>query len=511
VTADTSRLDLGEAGAPYAPLPPERTALPAGTHRADVVVVGGGIVGVTAALRLAERGLDVVLLDKHRVAGGTSGGSTGKVTSQHGAVYAQLLKRHGRDVAAFYADRNQAAVHTIAELVTRHGIDCQLETVATHLHATTGSGAGQLRDEFAAAQQLGLPATLTDDAPVPDAVLAGLRFDDQRQFDPRAYVVGLAAAAERLGVRIHEASPARRVRPRGDEVVVHTDDGEVVARHAVLATLLPWPDTVAAFARATPSRAVCVAAELTGPVPADPSLGVDGPSRSTRRFVGADGRERLILLASGWRPGAQDEAATLQELAHEAVSRWGAERVTHHWGAMDQVSADLLPLVGGLPGRSRVLVATGFSKWGITGGTVAADLLAAQVAGDAVRTPFSALRFPDLRGLGEVAVAGGRVGYEVLRDRIPLPGRTRPGRADGTPGEGRVVATPTGPVAVCTDAAGRTCAVSATCTHLGCTVRWNGSAGAWDCACHGSRFAADGEVLSGPATRPLAPRQVPGS
>jgi glycine/D-amino acid oxidase-like deaminating enzyme/nitrite reductase/ring-hydroxylating ferredoxin subunit len=511
VTADTSQLDLGEATAPYAPLPAERAPLPPGAHRADVIVVGGGIVGVTSALRLAERGLDVVLLEKHRVAGGTSGGSTGKVTSQHGAIYAQILTRHGRDVAAFYADRNQAAVHTVAELVAQHGIDCQLETVATHLHALTPSGADKLRREFTVTQQLGLPVTLTDDAPVPDAVLAGLRFDDQRQFDPRAYVVGLADAAEGLGVRIHEGSPARRVRPRGDEVVVHTDDGEVVARHVVLATLMPWPDTVAAFARATPSRAICLAAELAGPVPADPSLGVDGPARSTRRFVAADGRERLILLASGWRPGAQDENATLQELAHEAVSRWGAQRVTHHWGAMDQVSADLLPMVGSLPGRGRILVATGFSKWGLSGGTVAADLLAAQVTGDAVRTPFSAARLPDLRGLGEVAAAGARVGYEVLRARLPLPGRTRAGDADGTPGEGRVVATATGPVAVCTDEAGRTCAVSATCTHLGCTVRWNGAAGAWDCACHGSRFAADGEVLSGPATRPLAPRRVPGT
>jgi glycine/D-amino acid oxidase-like deaminating enzyme/nitrite reductase/ring-hydroxylating ferredoxin subunit len=509
VTAETT--GLGEAGAPYAALPAPRDPLPPGEAHADVVVAGGGIVGVTTALRLAERGLDVVLLEKHRVAGGTSGASTGKVTSQHGATYAQILTRHGPEVAAFYADRNQAAVHTISDLVERHAIDCQLETVATHLHALTSSGADRLRREAAAAKQLGLPATLTDDAPVPDAVFAGLRFDDQRQFDPRAYVVGLAAAAEELGVRIHEDTPMRRVRPAGDEVVVHTDDGHVVAHHVVVATLAPWPDTVAVFARATPSRAVCIAAELDGPVPTDPSLGVDGPSRSTRRFVAADGRERLILLTSGWRPGERDETATLQELAREAFDRWGAQRITHHWGAMDQVSADLLPLVGGLPGRARVLVASGFSKWGMTGGTVAADLLTAQVTGEQVRTPFDAARLPDLRGFAEVAAAGARVGYEVARERLPLPGRTRPGSAADTPGEGRVVATPRGPVAVSTDADGRTCAVSATCTHLGCTVRWNGAAGAWDCACHGSRFAADGEVLSGPATRPLAPKQVPGS
>jgi glycine/D-amino acid oxidase-like deaminating enzyme/nitrite reductase/ring-hydroxylating ferredoxin subunit len=503
--------DLGVAAAPYAPLAPPRDPLPPGEARADVVVAGGGIVGVTTALRLAERGLDVVLLEKHQVASGTSGGSTGKVTSQHGARYADLLTRHGPDTAAFYADRNQAAVHTIADLVEQHGIDCQLETVATYLHALTSQGSDRLHREAAAAQQLGLPASLTDDAPIPDAAMAAIRFDDQRQFDPRAYVVGLAAAAEQLGVRVYEHTPLRRVRPRGDEVVVHTEDGHVVAGHVVLATLAPWPDTVGVFARAKPSRAVCLAVELDGPVPTDPSLGVDGPSRSTRRFVPADGRERLVLLASGWRPGAQDEREILTELAHEARDRWGGNRITHHWGAMDQVSADLLPIVGGLPGRPRVLVASGFSKWGMTGGTVAAELLAAQVVGEGQHSPFDAARLPDLRGLGEMMRAGGRVGYEVLRDRVPRPGRRGAGDAADTPGEGRVVPTATGPVAVSTDADGRTCAVSATCTHLGCTVRWNRAAAAWDCACHGSRFAADGEVLTGPATRPLAPRDVPGS
>ncbi len=319
------------------------------------------------------------------------------------------------------------------------------------------------------------------------------------------------AAAEGHGAVVHEHTPVRKLRPRAGGIIVHTDVGVVDAGHVVLAMLTPWPDLVGAFARAHPSRAVCVAAELSGPVPADPSLGVDGPSRSTRRVVTDAGTELLLLLTSGWRPGADDERATFRELADEAIHRWGATRITHHWGAMDQVSADLLPLVGGAPGTSRVLLATGFSKWGLTGGTVAADLLVARIAGDRTPTPFDAARLPDLRGLGKMAAAGGRVGYELVRDRIPRPGARRSiQQVAGAPGEGRVIATPTGPVAVCTDADGVTCSLSATCTHLGCTVRWNAAAGAWDCACHGSRFAPDGQVLAGPATTPLRPRDLPG-
>lgn len=505
--------DLGVADAPYAPLGAARPPL-TGDRRAEVVVVGGGIVGATTALYLADRGHEVVLLEAHRIAGGTSGRSTGKVTSQHGLRYRQLVTRHGREVAQTYATTNQAAIGTIEGLVERYGIDCGWEPVSTHLHALTGRGADQLREEAEVARSLGLPAHLTDDAPVPDTVRAGLRFDDQRQFDPRAYTLGLAAAAESHGATLHEDTPVRKVRPTRGGVAVHTDGGVVQAEHVVLAMLTPWPDVVGAFARATPSRAACIAAELDGPIPADPSLGVDGPSRSTRRLVpppsapgvAAGPTELLVLLASGWRPGSADEGAILQELADEAFHRWGARRITHHWAAMDQVSADGMPIVGGITGSRSLLAASGFSKWGMTGGTIAAELLADRIEGRHTPSPFDAGRFPDSRAIGKIVQANLRDGYEVARHRLPVPGRSAP---DLAPGEGEVVGTLTGPVAVSRDADGRTCSVSATCTHLGCTVRWNGAGQAWECACHGSRFAPDGEVLAGPATTPLSPKDLP--
>ncbi len=506
--------DLGTADAPYAALGPAAPRLE-GDRDAEVVVVGGGLVGATTALLLAERGHEVVLIEAHRIAGGTSGRSTGKVTSQHGAIYTQLVQRHGHEVAQVYASENQAAITTIEAIAGRHGIDCQLEPVATYMHALTGKGADQLRREADVARTLGLPATLTSDAPVPDAVRAGLRYDDQRQFDPRAYTMGVAAAARAQGATLHEHTPLRKVRPRRGGVQVTTDHGVIAAEHVVLAMLTPWPDVVGAFARATPSRAACIAVELDGPVPTDPSLGVDGPSRSTRRLVppasapGDGDGERLVLLSSGWRPGGTDEAAVLEELADEAFHRWGARRVTHHWAAMDQVSADALPLVGALPGLPRILAASGFSKWGMTGGTVAAELLVRRIRGEASDSPFDAARFPDAKALGKILAANLRDGYELARHRVPVPG-TPTDLGDLAPGEGRVVATLTGPVAVSADASGRPCAVSASCTHLGCTVRWNRAGGVWECACHGSRFGPDGEVLGGPATSPLAPRELPG-
>src|SRR4051812_28445320 len=74
--------------------------------RVDVAVVGGGIAGLSAAMALAERGADVVVLEADRLCSGVTGYTTAKVTALHGLVYAELAQSHGDDVARLYAEAN---------------------------------------------------------------------------------------------------------------------------------------------------------------------------------------------------------------------------------------------------------------------------------------------------------------------------------------------------------------------------------------------------------------------
>jgi Rieske Fe-S protein len=76
--------------------------------------------------------------------------------------------------------------------------------------------------------------------------------------------------------------------------------------------------------------------------------------------------------------------------------------------------------------------------------------------------------------------------------------------ADLAPGEGAIVDDGLGKAALYRDDEGELHRLSARCTHLACIVRWNEADRTWDCPCHGSRFAATGEVRHGPASKPLA-------
>src|SRR5215203_5980167 len=85
-----------------------------GDADADVVVIGAGVTGLTTALLLQRAGPAVAVIDMHRVATGTTGHTTGKVTSQHGVTYAQLVRDRGEDVARLYADANEAGLQLVA-------------------------------------------------------------------------------------------------------------------------------------------------------------------------------------------------------------------------------------------------------------------------------------------------------------------------------------------------------------------------------------------------------------
>ena len=482
--------------------PPTEYAQLSGDREVDVAVLGGGITGLTTALLLKRDGARVAVLEATRVGHGVTGCTTAKFTALQQTVYSTLRSRHGRDGAAVYAEASAAAVELAVALAAEEGIDCELERRPAFTYAPTVSERSTVERENEAASEAGLPVTLVDDADLPYGVDCAVRLDHQVQLHPVRYVQGLAAAVHGDGSQVLEQTRATAV-DDGNPCRVHTERGTVMAQQVVVATHYPLLDRGLFFARLEPTRSYVIAARVRGAVPRGMSISAGGTTRSVRShgellIVGGEGH------STGARSASPERYGRLEQFARE---HWDVEAVSHRWSAQDPVSWDHLPVIGRYhPGSSRLFVASGFHKWGMTSATFAGRILSDLIAGR--DNPWAARFSPSrvgVRGLAKLAQINAKVGLDFVGDRLLLP---RPGSAAGVPpGEAHVLPDGLGRKGVYRSEDGTLDAVSLRCTHLGCLLRWDGAERSWDCPCHGSRFDVDGSVLEGPATRPLERRE----
>jgi glycine/D-amino acid oxidase-like deaminating enzyme/nitrite reductase/ring-hydroxylating ferredoxin subunit len=476
---------------------PRRSSL-SGDLTFDVLVIGGGIAGITTALLCARDGARVAVVDARRVASGVTGCNTAKVSALQSTIYSAIRSRHGDEAASVYAQASTAGVERIAALASEKGIDCSLHRRSAFTYAADDSQASALEKEADAARTAGLPVALTERIDLPYPVTGAIRLDDQIEFQPVRYVRGLAHAAEGEDLVIFEDTCVVGLE-HGAPHRAHTKTGVITADYVVDAAHYPLLDRALFFARLEPQRSYCIAAHVYGELPQGLSISAGSPTRSIRSYG-----DLLVIGGEGHATGsAKANPERFKALEGFAREHWDVAEVTHHWSAQDPVPYDHLPVVGRYgPGASQLYIASGFMKWGLSGSTFAAILISDLIAGR--ENPWAATFDPtrlNLRSLPTMARINGKVAIDFVGDRIKP---SKEGDAQAVPpGEARVVRDGLKKKGVYRDESGELHSVSLRCTHLGCLLRFNSAERSWDCPCHGSRFAPDGSVLEGPATKPL--------
>jgi glycine/D-amino acid oxidase-like deaminating enzyme/nitrite reductase/ring-hydroxylating ferredoxin subunit len=475
----------------------------------DVAVLGAGIAGLTTALLLERDGASVAVIEASEVAAGATGYTTAKVSSQHGAHYERVESGFGEDGARAYAESNQAAVEWIGGLIDERGIDCDWRRKPSYVYAATEEEREQVEREADAARRAGLPAYYTTETGLPWKVHGAVRFDDQAEFHPRRYLLPLA---ESLKGPVFEHTRATSVAD-GEPARVRTDAGHVVtAGHVVEATSFPFSDRGVFFARMHAERSYCIGVRTSGPLPEGMYISAASPTRSLRTAPDPEGGELLIVGGAGHKVGQSDGPTTERyaELDRFAREHFDVRSIDYRWSTQDNMPVDGVPFVGkATPLSKRHWVATGFLKWGMTNGTVAAMILADRIAGR--ENPWAALydssRVKPLASAKELLKENLNVARHFVGDHLSRPDVRHV--SELAPGEGGIVRDGTRKLAAYRDEEAKLYVVSSVCTHLGCQVAWNAAERSWDCPCHGSRFHWDGTVLQGPAVKGLDPRSPP--
>lgn len=454
---------------------------------ADIVVIGGGLAGILTADFLRQEGANIVVLEASRIGSGQTGGTTAKLTAQHGLKYSQLVGDLGLEAAKQYAWANLGAVERLRLLVAERNIHCDFTDCTAFLY-TTGAP-GTLQGEYDACQAMGMDVFLTQDTELPfPAAALGLR--KQAQFHPLKL---LSALAE--GLTIYEHSRVLDV--EGHQV--RTGRGTVTAEKIIFTCHFPFLNMPGYyFARQHQERSYVLALEQAAEL-RDFYLGVDEDGLSFRSCG------KYLLLGGGSHRTGDNRQGGKYDLLRQAARRyWPDCRVAAAWSAQDCMPMDGVPYIGQYAeSRPDWLVATGFQKWGMSSSVVSAEILTDLALGRepmADSAVFSPQRFKagasakqlaedavcSIRGLGRRVLEPGRVSVEEL-----------------PAGHGGVVDVDGEKMGVYRDDNGEVFAVSVKCPHLGCQLEWNPDEKSWDCPCHGSRFDYRGKLLEGPAQADL--------
>jgi glycine/D-amino acid oxidase-like deaminating enzyme/nitrite reductase/ring-hydroxylating ferredoxin subunit len=478
----------------------------------DELIVGAGLTGLVTALLFARAGRRVAVVEARSVGAVATGRSTAKLSLLQGTQLQQIRRHSYPALVRAYVDGNRAAQEWLLAYAQSRSVPVQRRDA--YSYAGSPGGFPAVEREYRVARAAGLDARLSWDSELPFPSYGAVLLRDQAQLNPMRVLAALVADIRALGGLVIEDARVTAV-DATNPVSVETSRGQLLAGRVYLTTGTPILDRGLYFAKLEARRSYGTAFEIAGPLPQGMYLSVEAPARSLRTAPGEGGQgspERLLVGGNGHGAGRHPSPQSrLDELTRWTEAYFPGAVRTHAWSAQDYTTPHRVPFVGWLPrGRGRIYLATGYDKWGMTNAVTAALTLSTDVLGG---SPAWAQALHH-RATTPIAIGAG-IGSNAAVAWWAAKGWAGALLGGGPPperleeGHGAVGHRGMRPVAVST-VDGATCALSGVCTHLGGVVTWNDAERSWDCPLHGSRFSATGEILEGPAKRPLA-RAEPGS
>lgn len=470
----------------------------------DVLVVGGGITGITAAYLLAKENVDVILIDAHKFMNLTSGNTTAKVTFQHNLTYRHILDKYDLNTARLYYEAQIEGMSFVEKMVKEHEISCDFRKAYAMIYAHDEEDMKNLHREYEAYEKIGIVGRMIDHVPFDLPGVGGLRVEDQIEFNPVKYLSHLLTDLKEMGVRMFEHSRAVDLEQEEGKSRVKTDNGKTIrANRVVVATGYPFYDGSGQyFTRLAPYRSYLVSFPVEKAE--DAMLITASEPGYSIRFTETDGQKYLLIGGGGHKVGQEESAHdSYLKLISFAGNYFGVSEPSHRWSAQDYESLDQIPYIGRISSKVEgVYVATGFRKWGMTNGTFAAILLTDTLMGR--KSKYKDIFIPN-RGefresLGKAVKENLNVAKEMIMGKVVS--KKKDLNEIGLE-EGGIIRHHGKRSGAYRDSSGSLYIVDATCTHLGCELMYNDAEHTYDCPCHGSRFRHDGTIIEGPATKPL--------
>lgn len=479
-----------------------------GNLETEILIVGGGIAGLTTAYFLLKRGKKIALVEDGQIASGETGRTTAHLTAALDDRYYFLEDTFGGTGAKLAAESHTSAIAAIEQIVRAEKIDCDFLRVSGYLFLHPSDKPSNLEKEFSATQRAGLKTHFLEKTPGMDDEMNCIEFCGQAQFHIGKYMAGVTKAILNMGGQIFTETHASQISSSGAKA----NGFEIKAQHIVVATNSPVNDRVTMHTKQHAYRTYVIGGKIKkGILPyalwwdtgnAD-SRWIAEPYHYVRLQPFDEMHDLLISGGEDHKTGQADTENIPEENRYARLESWtreyfpAIEEIIYKWSGQVMEPVDSLGFLGKNPGDDNMYIITGDSGNGMTHTTIGAMIIRDLITG--TKNKWTELYDPSrvtFKTAGDFLREAGNMAMQYL-DWFSLSGLKNVKSLK--PGEGGIINSGLKKLAVYRDSENSIQTFSAVCPHLGGIVRWNADEKTFDCPCHGSRFACDGTAINGPA------------
>ena len=441
----------------------------------DVLIIGGGITGVSTLYYLKDSNLKIALVEQNRIGYGVTGNSTGKLNYLQDSLCNKIRKNFDDDVASKYLNSQRKAIDLVLDIIKKEEIDCDLVNVPSFVYTNNDNEIKKMQDYQVFLENNGIK-TFEDKCDLGESkYLFGV--NDTYMFNPVWFVSKLASKC--FNGNIYEDTSIIKIESDNESYVCYTNnDVKIKSKWVVLASHYPYFSLPFMFPIRGYLEKSYLSASKSNSV--DVSLiSYDKPVISIRTY-----QDYLIYLSNSHDVGSLvDDKKNFSELVKKVKDLGLCPE--YLWSNMDIMTNDGLPYVGEI--GDKMLLGTGYNTWGLANGVLAGKIMTDIILGK--NNEYIELFNPKRKNLsmitgaindGIVSVLGYINGWIKDSDKVEYT------KIDGRE------------IAIYRDGSSEH-KVYTKCPHMGCRLLFNEVEKTWDCPCHASRFDVDGKCISGPA------------
>jgi glycine/D-amino acid oxidase-like deaminating enzyme/Rieske Fe-S protein len=504
----------------------------------DVVIIGGGLTGITTGFMLKQLGFKVAIIEANRTVSDISAGTTAKITTTSSLIYSDVLSNFGKEFALKFRSANVDSFNTIKNIVEEFNIDCDYRSSQLYLYSSHEESFSLIQKEYDSLKELGINAELIDDLPTPHKGF-GILYKNQAEFHPKKYLNALINLINGEGSFVFEKTRALTVEDVNSKEIkgknsfdynkddckrVITDKGDIFGNFVVVATHVPIydPDFVCNFMNQNKSYVVgCYPQKYK-----NKDMFVDINPFHSYRSTPTDKGEMIIVAGEHHNVGEViDTWKYFKSLTKFVKELFDIEDIEYFWSNQDNNTKDNIPIIGETS-HEGVYIATGFGSWGMTTGTIAANIITQLILNKLGKTReandinfnININNYIDI--FNPQRFKGKKSSKNIEKYLKSFPHNHDKSGTDQSltekeyklltkylmeleHNEAKIITIGENSIAIYKDSDSSIYAVSSKSTHSGCDLVWNTAEKSWECPKFGSRFRFDGKVIHGPAVYDL--------